>query len=220
MSSRHPGSPGRAASAIGRVAALIRNERVLSPLLALGIGVLLILVFQHLSQSVDYRSVIRELRHMSAGEWGASLAATALSYVALVARDAVGLRYVAAKVPRAALWIGAIAGSALGNATGFGALTGGAVRARVYGVSGVTPAQIGRMTVFTSATLALALVWMTAIGMVCVPGTLGAMLHVAPGAMTAIGIVLLVVLAAMTMMCGAAARPVVTRFKWLAFDVP
>lgn len=220
MSSRHPGSPGRAASAIGRVAALIRNERVLSPLLALGIGVLLILVFQHLSQSVDYRSVIRELRHMSAGEWGASLAATALSYVALVARDAVGLRYVAAKVPRAALWIGAIAGSALGNATGFGALTGGAVRARVYGVSGVTPAQIGRMTVFTSATLALALVLMTAIGMVCVPGTLGAMLHVAPGAMTAIGIVLLVVLAAMTMMCGAAARPVVTRFKWLAFDVP
>ncbi|RAE64260.1 bifunctional lysylphosphatidylglycerol flippase/synthetase MprF [Burkholderia multivorans] len=216
MSSRHPGSPGRAASAIGRVAALIRNERVLSPLLALGIGVLLILVFQHLSQSVDYRSVIRELRRMSAGEWGASLAATALSYVALVARDAVGLRYVAAKVPRAALWIGAIAGSALGNATGFGALTGGAVRARVYGVSGVTPAQIGRMTVFTSATLALALVLMTAIGMVCVPGTLGAMLHVAPGAMTAIGIVLLVVLAAMTMMCGAAAQIVSAVFDVIA----
>ena len=32
MSSRHPGSPGRAAAAIARVSALIRNERVLSPL--------------------------------------------------------------------------------------------------------------------------------------------------------------------------------------------
>ncbi|WDR99524.1 bifunctional lysylphosphatidylglycerol flippase/synthetase MprF [Burkholderia ambifaria] len=220
MSSRHSGPPGRAAAAIARVSTLIRNERVLSPLLALGIGLLLIVVFQHLSESVDYRSVIRQLRHMSVGEWGASLAATALSYLALVARDAVGLRYVAAKVPRAALWIGSIAGSALGNATGFGALTGGAVRARVYGVSGVTPAQIGRMTVFTSGTLALALVLMTAVGMVCVPQTLAAMLHVAPGVLTWSGAALLVVLAAVVALCGNTARPVVTRFKWLAFDVP
>lgn len=132
----------------GRVSTLLRHERVLSPLLALGIGLLLIVVLQHVSESLDYRSVIRELRRMSLVEWGASLGATLLSYLALVARDAVGLRYVGAKVPRAALWIGAIAGSALGNATGFGALTGGAVRARVYGVAGVTPAQIGRMTVF------------------------------------------------------------------------
>ncbi|AJY10886.1 hypothetical protein AK34_3912 [Burkholderia dolosa AU0158] len=205
---------------LARVSALIRSERVLSPLLALGIGLLLIVVFQHLSQSVDYRSVIRQLRHMSAGEWGASLAATALSYLALVARDAIGLRYVAAQVPRAALWIGAIAGSALGNATGFGALTGGAVRARVYGVSGVTPAQVGRMTVFTSGTLALALVLMTAVGMVCVPHALAEMLHVAPGVLVWSGAALLVALAVLVAMCGNAARPVVTRFKWLAFDVP
>ncbi|GBH23178.1 bifunctional lysylphosphatidylglycerol flippase/synthetase MprF [Burkholderia vietnamiensis] len=220
MSSRHPGPPGRAAAAIARVSALLRNERVLSPLLALGIGLLLLVVFQHLSQSVDYRSVIRQLRQMSAREWGASLAATAFSYLALVARDAVGLRYVGATVPRAALWTGAIAGSALGNATGFGALTGGAVRARVYGVSGVTPAQIGRMTVFTSGTLALALVLMTAVGMVCVPQTLAAMLHVAPAVPTWSGAALLAALAAMTAMCGRTARPVVTRFKWLSFDVP
>ncbi|AYZ93662.1 bifunctional lysylphosphatidylglycerol flippase/synthetase MprF [Burkholderia dolosa] len=220
MSSRHTGSPGRAAAMLARVSALIRSERVLSPLLALGIGLLLIVVFQHLSQSVDYRSVIRQLRHMSAGEWGASLAATALSYLALVARDAIGLRYVAAQVPRAALWIGAIAGSALGNATGFGALTGGAVRARVYGVSGVTPAQVGRMTVFTSGTLALALVLMTAVGMVCVPHALAEMLHVAPGVLVWSGAALLVALAVLVAMCGNAARPVVTRFKWLAFDVP
>ena len=129
----------------------IYHNIVKPSLLVVGMSVVVMLLFLHAFESVDYRFVIRQLRHMSAGEWGASLAATALSYLALVARDAVGLRYVAAKVPRVALWIGAIAGSALGNATGFGALTGGAVRARVYGVSGVTPAQIGRMTVFTAA---------------------------------------------------------------------
>lgn len=204
----------------GRVSTLLRHERVLSPLLALGIGLLLIVVLQHVSESLDYRSVIRELRRMSLVEWGASLGATLLSYLALVARDAVGLRYVGAKVPRAALWIGAIAGSALGNATGFGALTGGAVRARVYGVAGVTPAQIGRMTVFTSGTLALAMVLMTAAGMVSGAQPLAAMLHVAPGLLIWSGAALLAVLAGIVVACGKVARPVRTRFRWLSFDIP
>lgn len=94
------------------------------------------------------------------------------------------------------------------------------MRARVYGVSGVTPAQVGRMTVFTSGTLALALVLMTAVGMVCVPHALAEMLHVAPGVLVWSGAALLVALAVLVAMCGNAARPVVTRFKWLAFDVP
>ncbi|MBN3817480.1 hypothetical protein G3N57_13060, partial [Paraburkholderia sp. Se-20369] len=72
MSSRPPGLPSRAAAMFGRVPALLRNERVLSPLFALGIGLLLIVVFQHLSASIDYRSVIRQLRALSAAEWGAS----------------------------------------------------------------------------------------------------------------------------------------------------
>ena len=55
--------------------------------------------------------------------------------------------------------------------TGFGALTGGAVRCRVYGSAGVTPVQVGRMTVFTGATLAVALVLMTALGTETLPTT-------------------------------------------------
>src|SRR6266702_913996 len=106
-----------------RASKMLGNRGILSPLLALVIGGLLLVVLQHLSQAVDYRSVMRELRHLTAGEWTAALAATALSYVALVGRDLVGLRYLGAAVPRVALWIGATAGSALGNATGFGALT-------------------------------------------------------------------------------------------------
>jgi phosphatidylglycerol lysyltransferase len=144
----------RAAALLQRACAVAGSRRVLSPALSLGVCVLLLIVLQHLSQAVDYRSVIRHLRHLTAGEWSAALGATILSYIALVGRDAVGLRYIGKAVPRAALWIGATAGSALGNATGFGALTGGAVRARVYAVADVTPAQIGRMTVFTSVSLA------------------------------------------------------------------
>ncbi|HEX7935882.1 MAG TPA: hypothetical protein VF573_22830, partial [Paraburkholderia sp.] len=69
-----------------------RVRGLLSPALALVIGALLLVVLEHLSQAVDYRSVMHELRRLKAGEWAAALGATALSYLALVGRDAVGLR--------------------------------------------------------------------------------------------------------------------------------
>jgi phosphatidylglycerol lysyltransferase len=210
----------RAAGTLARASRLPHRDRLLSPLLAIGVGIALLLVFQHLSASVDYRSVIRQLRRLSAGEWGAALSATALSYLALVARDAVGLRYAGARVPRTSLWVGAIAGSALGNATGFGALTGGAVRARVYGASGVSPAQVGHMTVFMSGTLAGALVLMTAAGMLGGAAQLAPMLHVGSASLAWGGAALLAPFVVLVALCGREPRPVRTRWRWLSFDVP
>ncbi|MEK6314486.1 MAG: bifunctional lysylphosphatidylglycerol flippase/synthetase MprF [Burkholderia gladioli] len=212
--------PRRAAQAFARVRQTLRLDRLMSPLLALGIGIALLFVFQHLSETVDYKSVIRNLRHLTLGEWAGALGATALSYVALVARDAIGLRYVGASVPRIPLWIGTIAGTALGNATGFGALTGGAVRVRVYGASGVSAAQIGRMTVFMGATLALGIVGMTALGMLGGSTALAAMLPVGPGWLRAGGALVLVLLAALVALCGKAPREIRSRWRWLSFDIP
>lgn len=202
----------------------MRSRRILSPALALAVCGLLLVVLQHLSRAVDYHSVMHQLRALSGAEWATSLGATALSYVALVGRDAVGLRYLGTPVPRVALWVGATAGSALGNATGFGALTGGAVRARVYGVAKVTPAQIGRMTVFTSVSLALALVSMTALGMLVAAAPLAAMLHLPRFAPGWAGAALLVPLALTVAGCRREPRAIrprlATRWPWLAFSIP
>jgi len=207
--------------ALRRRARVLRLQRFVAPVLAIGICALLLLVFQHLSRAVDYRSVIRQLWHLSPAQWAGALGATALSFVALVGRDAIGLRYLGATVSRGALWVGAIAGSALGNVTGFGALTGGAVRCRVYGSAGVTAAQIGRMTVFTSVTLALALALMTALGMAGAADTLAGLLHLSPLALRWIGGVVLALGAALIAACPAQAREI-EPFKraWLRFAVP
>jgi phosphatidylglycerol lysyltransferase len=196
-------------------------RRCLVPAFALGVCALLLAVFQHLSQTVDYRSVVIQLCHLSAAEWAGALGATAASYVALVGRDAVGLRYVGAAVPRTPLWVGATVGSALGNATGFGALTGGAVRCRVYGVAGVTPVQVGQMTVFTSVTLALALALMTAAGMTTHAATLAGMTGLAPGMLRVTGCALLASFAVLIAACRSTPRRVqlATRIA-LAFTVP
>ncbi|MDR3101275.1 MAG: lysylphosphatidylglycerol synthase domain-containing protein, partial [Paraburkholderia sp.] len=210
-----------AAVAVRRRARALRMQRFVAPAFAIGICALLLLVFQHLSQSVDYRSVIRQLWHLSAAQWTGALGATAISFVALVGRDAVGLRYLGARVSRGALWAGAIAGSALGNVTGFGALTGGAVRCRVFGGAGVTAAQIGRMTVFTSVTLALALALMTALGMVGAAATLSGLLHLSPGALRWIGGAVLALGAALIAACPREAREIAPLQRaWLRFTVP
>src|SRR5262249_32750609 len=112
-------------------------------------------------------------------------------------------------------------GSALGNATGFGALTGGAVRCRVYGVAGVTPVQVGQMTVFTSVTLALALALMTAAGMGADAPTLARMTGLAPGLLRAIGGAVVAGFAVLMLAC----RPTATRVQLsarirIAFTVP
>jgi phosphatidylglycerol lysyltransferase len=81
-------------------------------------------------------------------------------------------------VPAPLLWIGGLAGSALGNAVGFGALTGGAVRYRVYGVAGAGAAQVARLTVLTGATFALGLVVLSGLGLVCAAPSIGRMFGV------------------------------------------
>ncbi|QYD70669.1 bifunctional lysylphosphatidylglycerol flippase/synthetase MprF [Paraburkholderia edwinii] len=215
-------------SSLERVLARVRRlpgaqhwRQCLVPAIALGVCALLLVVFQHLSQTVDYRSVVVQLCHLSVREWVGALGATAASYIALVGRDAVGLRYVGASVPRAPLWVGATVGSALGNATGFGALTGGAVRCRVYGVAGVTPVQVGQMTVFTSVTLALALALMTAAGMVADAPTLAHMTGLAPGTLRVIGGALLVGFAVLIFACRPAAQRVQLSARIrIAFMVP
>lgn len=196
---------------------LFTARRFSAPLIALVICALLLLVFQHLSKAVSYRSIDQCLRSLSANVWIASICATAISYLALVARDAVGLRYIDAKVPGPALWIGATVGSALGNATGFGALTGGAVRCRVYGTVGIQPGQVGRLTAFTSVTLALSLVAMTGVGMLFCAPALAPMFRLPPAALHAIGATIVAIMAGVLLSCGKTPRTLTfARFGWLS----
>jgi len=193
-------------------------RRVVAPALTLVFCAFLLWLFQHLSQTINYHLVLRSLRSLPAGIWGLALLTTALSYLALVARDAVGLRYLGARIPSAALWIGATVGSALGNATGFGALTGGAVRCRVYGAYGIKPTQVGKLTLFTSITLALSLALMTSVGLLGAAPALGHMINVPSTVLRAGGAVILAAVALLIICCRRVPRQL--HVRWFALDIP
>jgi phosphatidylglycerol lysyltransferase len=213
---RRPAIPGWAFN-IQRFKAL-PLRRLAVPTLALVVCAIVLTVFQHLSQTIHYHSVVYSLRQLTPQALVTSLLATAFSYVVLVARDAVGLRSIGAKVPRPTLWIGATVGSALGNATGFGALTGGAVRCRVYGTAGIKPAQVGRLTLFTSVTLGLSLVLLAGLGMLFDAPALSRMTRVAPAPLIGGGVAIVVALALLVACCRPASRSI--RLGRLTLDVP
>lgn len=204
-----------------RWAMLRHAQRLVTPAIALGGCALLLVLLQHLSHAVHYRSVIHQLRQLSAAEWAGALAATVLSYIGLVGRDMAGLHHIGARVPRALLLLGATVGSAIGNATGFGALTGGAVRCRIYGAAGVTPAQVGRLTVFTGIGLAAALVLISAAGMLIAAGQLESALHLPALMLRCAGVLALTAIAALVMACRSQPRTIGggTR-RWLALTIP
>jgi phosphatidylglycerol lysyltransferase len=132
-------------------------HRLLVSLCILGACAILIALFSDLIQNVDYRAMIAALRHttISATVW--SICATALSFAALVGRDASALRYIGARASLSALLLASFCGTALGNAVGFGALTAAAVRYRIYGAVGIKSDDIARLLLFVFAGFALGL---------------------------------------------------------------
>ena len=133
---------------------LQRSLTSLAILLSIG---LLIAAFGDAVRDIDYRQTVHALRHLPLSAILFSIAATALSFAALVARDASALRYVGARVSTSALLIAGFCGSALGNAIGFGALSAAAVRYRIYGAAGVKSDDVSRLLVFIVTGFAIGL---------------------------------------------------------------
>jgi len=139
-------------------------------------GAVLVVPFGDVVANLDYQLTIKALRRLSAASIVLSVAATALSFAALVGRDVCALRYVGAKVSLVGIVLASFCGSALGNAAGLGVLTAAAVRYRIYGAFGVKSDDIARLLLFVLAGFALGLTNIGGIATLLEPGDIGALL--------------------------------------------
>ncbi|HTN96993.1 MAG TPA: hypothetical protein VL101_08445, partial [Nordella sp.] len=122
---------------------------------------------------------------ISGSFWSASwrglalcLALTCLSYLVLMAYDVLALRSISRKLRSSdAAYVGFIA-SAMSQTLGFGALTGGAVRFRIYGGLGLSAAEIGRIVVIAGLSFWLGLAAVAALSMIAEPDFLAHLLAV------------------------------------------
>jgi phosphatidylglycerol lysyltransferase len=140
--------------------------------------VIAIALMQSLSRTMDYHQVIHVLRAMHVLPITGAIAATILSYVALLGRDAAILRFMGVHIKRPALVVGAFCGSALGNIAGFGPLSGGAIRLRVYGAMGMGGRQVASLMAWITISFGIGLVMFAATSAAISPGSVAAMLGV------------------------------------------
>ncbi len=155
-------------------------QHLAAPLAILVPAAIALALFHALSRQMDYHAITALLRRLPPGAFALSLAASLFSYAALVARDGTILRFLGVPVDRMTLLIGAFCGSALGNAIGFGTLSGGAVRYRIYGAAGVRPAQIARLMGWILVCFGAGLLVFGAASAALAAGAIGRLVHLRP----------------------------------------
>lgn len=187
-----------------------RRWSKLLPLLGVVGCVALLALLQRATADLSYRAIIQALTQLSASTVGLAVLGTALSYVGIVGRDWLALREIHARVSPANLLVGSFAGTALGNAIGFGALTGGAVRCRVFAADGVGALAVTRQSLLLAASFGLALVAFGGLGTLLAAAPMAALSGLPLPALQVIGAAGVVLTVAALLLCGRHGR----QFTW------
>jgi uncharacterized membrane protein YbhN (UPF0104 family) len=124
--------------------------------------------------ALSWTDVSAALARLPPMRLAAAVGATALSFAMLAAFDVLAAAIV---VPRASVRLAAFAGAAahaLSSALGFHALTGGAVRYRIYGTAGIGAGDVARIVSLASLGVGLGYIVLGAAAFSLQPSVLGA----------------------------------------------
>lgn len=143
-----------------------RPRRVLAAAAIVAIAGLAAAALYQGLHDISYRALSESLRSIPQAALAAALIATVASYGVLVANDFCALRYAGSAPPRITILLASFCGYGLGNVIGLGALSGGAVRLRVYGAAGVSVGKIARLTLFLAGAFGIGAAGTIATGLV------------------------------------------------------
>jgi phosphatidylglycerol lysyltransferase len=102
-----------------------------------------------LAHEVDLRDIPVALDSLPAWRIAVALACTGISHLLLTLYDVFALRAVGAKVPWRIAARAAFTSYTLSHNLGFGAITGGSARLRIYGAAGLKPVTVAQIVLIT-----------------------------------------------------------------------
>lgn len=176
-----------------RASGFKRLSSVLGPLLSVG---MLLVALWYLHHELDGLSSEALLGYMHAIPVPALLAAIGFAianYLVLTLFDATALRYLGSDLSYKRSTLTAFMAFAVGNNVGVAALSGGAIRYRMYTLAGLSAMEIARIIVFVSLTFALGAATLLGLAFLFMPGEQTQLLHLPPILIKSIGPLLLVV---------------------------
>ena len=202
-----PAAAGSDARAIG-VLELLRWLGPLAALIVLGAaGYVLHDEFARLRLP----DILVHLRSIPRAHVLAALALTAGSYCLISGYDVLALRYVRKRLHYGRVLFTSFIAAVFGHNLGFAAVTGGAIRLRLYTVAGITAVEVATITVFYSLSIALGLTCIAGLSLVFAPGAAAAALHLRTEWTRLAGAVLLGAVAAYVLWAGLSRRAIEIR---------
>lgn len=132
-------------------------QRLLPVVVSLGIIAVAAAVLWRALAEVEPAAVLRHIQALPLSLVLASLLATATAYAALAHYEVHMLRHVSPAVSARRACVAALSAYPIGHAIGFGALSGGAVRYRIYSAAGVDALSLARIVLLSAMPYGLGL---------------------------------------------------------------
>lgn len=185
--------------------------RYRTPLSILAVLVLIALGFvamQQLTRELHFSQVRAALHAVSAWQIILSIAFTALSYLTLTGYDVLALRIIGRPLRWRIAALASFTSYTLSHNLGLSLLTGGSARYRIYTAHGLDGPDVARVIGIASATFWSGVVTVAAVALLARPGPIDlAGLTIPAAASHAVAAIILVVVAALVMLCGGAKGP-------------
>lgn len=150
--------------------------------IAFGVGLfgLGLWALHHLLSPVDPGDVRAQMRATPVPDLLTALGATVLGYVALMGYDWWALRFLGKTLPLRVVTIGSFLGCAFGNTIGISAVSGGAVRYRIYAAYGLNGFEVASLSSYIAVAMGIGLTWIGITALAFYPTALVNLLPLAP----------------------------------------
>jgi phosphatidylglycerol lysyltransferase len=199
----------------------LRSARLragLAALAILGVVGIVAAALHNALRGISLPDVVESLRILPIGAIVLSLTATAVSFAVLLGNDIAALRYAGAAPPPRAIALASFCGYALGNVIGFGGLSSGAVRFRLYGAAGVPAGKIARVTLFIAVAFGIGASETIALGLLFRAGPIAVLCALPVPVLRGFGVLLITAFVGLLTLC--AVRPITMRIGPVVIETP
>lgn len=195
-----------------------RFFRRLAPLAGLLLFALVLTGIAHALEKTHLHQILDAFQALPGKALLQALGLTLLSYLLLSGYDALALHHLGRRLPYPRVALTAFSAYALSHNIGPGLITGGSVRYRLYSVAGLTSSDIAAIIVLSALGFSLGVTFMVALALLAEPSAFADVLHLRPPLLQAIGILLLLALAAYLLWTGYRRAPL--RWRDWSFQPP
>jgi len=155
-----------------------RGVRWIGPLAVLLIVAIALDVLRTALRHYRYRDLADALHAIPNEQIGLAALLTILAYAILPAYDALALAYAGSRLPMRRVAFGSVIAYGMSQTLGFAALTGSAIRYRLWSSWGLSTSEIARAAAFASSTFTIGVVAIAGVVLIVEPVTTVELLHI------------------------------------------